>query len=307
MDEAEIQSQFVRWLAGRDGYEEVFIDPNGGAGALVDSIGLVAGRAVLIEFKRRVSASTVRYSQKSPSSIERKIRNALIDLFAGRILDGWARDTVPLVYVVAESIPISASVALRELLEERSQEWHFQYEFGQWDGTGFRSLAAGPLDSVAVVEWSNVVFPEMRWPGEKREPRRTLTELRQVAADRGVGALFDEMLVQARRLGLTVSCNRENLILRGRSTAKRRVCAVASIWPRDSGKDGLCVGTSVEGAAGVFEAEPAPLPGVAAAASGYLGERRFLRSSDQVAQYWTALSGKSVRPAVPGPPPAGTR
>ncbi len=302
MNEAEIQSQFVCWLTARNGYQEVFADPNGGAGALMDSIGQLSTsrRAVLIEFKRQVAASGVRYSPTMPSSIERKIRNSLQALYEGRILDDWARQQVPLVRVVAGRISESACRALKLLLEERAPQWHFEYEIGEWDGAGYRSLARGPVESIAVTEWQNVTFPEMPWPGEKRLPRRKLAELREVAATRGVVTLFDDMIRGARSHRLTLSCNRENLVLGGRANAESRFCRVASIWPGDSGTPGLCVGTSVEGSAAFFgvRTDPSMLPGTPAPIRGYLGERRFLATSGQILQYWTALTAGRVVDAL---------
>lgn len=299
MYEVEIQQQFVQWLTARDGYRELFNDPNGGAGATVDSIGFVGQRPVLIEFKRRVIDSAIRYSPIASTSIERKLRNSLQALYQGNLLELWKRDSVPLVLVVAGTVPVRERTTLKELLEQRAEEWRFEYEFGVWDGTAYCQLGSGPASPVVPGDWATVRFPEMPWPGAPRLPSRTLQELSEIAYERGAGLLFDEMIVQARQRGLGVSRNRDNLVLGRAPVGSKRRRAVCSIWPTDSDAHGLCVGTSNEGAATVFGrgSEPMRLPGVAAPPRGYLGDRRFLRSTEEIEAYWRLLTGSD--PASP--------
>jgi hypothetical protein len=284
MTEAEIQDQFVLWLKTK-GYEEYFRDPNGGAGAKMDSMGLLKDRPLLIEFKKRVDARGVRYSKSNPSSIERKVCNSLITLFGvPSVIPAWSRRTVPEVWVVAERFSKEATNALSAMLEKRSYEWYFKYKFGEWNGTSFASLGFGPARRVSVTQWGKVKFPLMPWPGQKRRPTRGLDEHRAIAVEMGVEVLFDEMLRHARRLSLPVSCHRGSINLGSPSAV--------GVWAVDSGAKGLCVATHLERAAQIFGGNAClnPLPGTAAPTRGYLGPRRFLISVGEVEEYWRTLA-----------------
>jgi hypothetical protein len=55
MDKQDIQKSFTDWLASTGGYLEEVSDPNGSAGALCHSLGMMKDKPILIEFKYSIT------------------------------------------------------------------------------------------------------------------------------------------------------------------------------------------------------------------------------------------------------------
>jgi hypothetical protein len=294
MDELEIQNGFVAWLATTRGYKEVFSDPNGGSGAKCDSIGFVAPTSgmqlpILIEFKTVIKKNQIAYSPNASSSIERKICESLRDLHSNKLECNWKKDLTPLVWIVAESIPTESRKLLCSMLVQRAQEWLFNYEFGEWSGTTYKSVGTLDIGSQSKTSFYHVQLPYWPWPGEKRELRSTIDDFRQIARAKGVGTLFDFMIKLARQNRLSMRCNRESLNLQALDSTTGKRVNIISIWPSDSGNKGLCIASNRLRIQSCFPVsdESNPCPGKPAESRGYLGERRYLSSERDITEYWS--------------------
>jgi len=294
MNELDIQTAFVRWLGNSRGYTEHFSDPNGGAGALCDSVGTIEERPLLIEFKSTVDPALVAYSADRGSSIERKVCNTLKRLHEGSLLPNWSKDTLPLVWIIAEVIRTEAQAELHRMLLDRSQAWSFVYEFGTWAGDEYAPLEKGPPIQPDIAKMQEVVLPDLPWPGERRLPRRHPDELRAIADARGVAPLFDQFMKQAEQLGLRTKCNRDSLNLQAETPNTSSRLNVISVWPTDSGEGGLCVAADRERLARCFPGfeTAAAAPCLQAPSRGYTGDRWYLRSDNEVATFWAWAAGQ---------------
>lgn len=137
MIEEEIERTFVEWLKASHGYREEFTDPNGGAGALVESAGFIGNIPHLIEFEVSIKESGITYESNRVSSIERKIRDSVERLHQERLVRKWNHKTLPLVWIIAEQITSGGKYMLKGLLESHSSEWCFVYKVGIWNGQSY--------------------------------------------------------------------------------------------------------------------------------------------------------------------------
>jgi len=298
MNEEQIQNSFVAWLERNCEYFESFSDPNGGAGAIFDSIGSINDVPVLIEFKCSITPSIIRYDANKPSSIERKIRNTLESLHCGSFLDGWEKNSIPRIWLVSEKISIESVEELNVLLRERSENWGFSYEFGTWSGKEYHSLGSGPSERIEISKLQNIDFsPAMPWPGDNRLPRRKIAEFQSIARQKGVADLFEHFLRLSDDVGLIVSCNRNNINLSAVDTESGKTIRVMGIWPADSNAQGLCVAADSERLDRCFPFRDNPgdqAPGTPTIDRGFLGSRSLLARTKDVNRYLAWATGPLV-------------
>jgi hypothetical protein len=294
MDEQEIQQSFTDWLTGTGGYLEELSDPNGGAGALCDSVGMIGDRPVLIEFKRAVTPSIVAYSSKKSSSLERKVRNTLEDLHNEKFLKHWNKATIPFVWIVAERISQDASDRLNTVLSERTEEWYFEYEFGVWSGVSYSQLGKGPDTPISPEQLRNVTFPSMPWPGENRSPKRNFDEFQNIARQQGAREIFDYLIDRVHQQGFSIEYNRSSMNIKAPGTNTKKKRNVIGIWPGDSNQKGLCVSADRKRLTECFpdsKVETCSSPGANAPAGGYLGPRVYLASPVEAKAFWEWATG----------------
>jgi hypothetical protein len=294
MNEQEIQESFTDWLASTGGYIEELSDPNGGAGALCDSVGMIGDRPVLIEFKRTVTPSIVAYSPEKSSSLERKVRNTLEDLHNEKFLKHWNKETVPLIWIVAERISQDAADMLNTVLSERTEEWCFEYEFGVWSGLAYSGLSKGPNTPVRPELLQSVSFPSMPWPGEKRSPKRNLDEFRNIARQQGAREIFDYLIDRVHQQGFSTEFHRNSINIKAPVPNTKKKHNVIGIWPGDSNQKGLCVSADRKRLAECFpdsKAKTCTSPGANAPAGGYLGPRVYLASHIEAKAFWEWATG----------------
>jgi len=290
MTEEEIQHTFLGWHSRINQYREEFTDPNGGAGALVDSAGFVGPVPHLIEFKVSVKSSGITYETSKVSSIDKKIRDSIEKLHQGRLLvTEWDRKSLPLIWIIAEEITGGARYALEGLLESRAAEWCFTYNAGLWDGHNYRDLLAGPRTSPALKSLEDLCLPPMPTGVVFRNPPRGLSEQGEIAGQRGILDLFDFALKMIQRTSLTMQSNRDSIMLRESSTN------VGAIWPVDSSpQNGLCVATHFDRLCNCFgvSINASSLPGIEAPKRGFLGPRRFLRTKEEIEKFFETITGR---------------
>jgi hypothetical protein len=288
MIEEEIQRTFVDWHSRAHQYREEFTDPNGGAGALVDSAGFVGQVPQLIEFKVSIKDSGVTYESNKVSSIERKIRDSIERLHQDRLLKTkWNRRSLPLVWIIAGEITSSGEDGLKGLLESRSSEWCFTYKVGLWDGRACKDLSAGPKANPVLKPLRDLNLPPMPSAPVFRNPPRGLSEQREVAHQRGVQQLFEFAVQEVQRASLIMQNNRDSIMLRTSSTN------VGAIWPVDSSRQkGLCIAAQFDRLQNRFGVviNASSLPGVEAPSRGFLGPRRFLRTKDEITRFFEAIT-----------------
>ena len=297
VDELEIQNSFVDWLKIEHLYSEVLSDPNGGAGAICDSIGMIDDVPVLIEFKCSINPSMIEYNPERGSSIERKIRNSLEMLHAGIFLTNWKKDSIPRIWLVAENISKTSVEKLDQLLAKRSREWGFLYEFGSWSGKEYFCLGDDYSNPIPIADLKNIAFdPKMPWPGENRMPRRDVAKFKSVATAQGVDETFGHFLNLAKVYSLSIKCNRNNLNLTALDSISGKPLNVIAIWPYDSGKQGLCVAADNDRLQQCFPNRnnlDTKAPGEPTSHRGFLGPRTLLGSIEDVKKYWVWVTGFS--------------
>lgn len=296
MKEEEIQEGFVKWLQERDGYVQARSDPNGGDGAICDSIGRIKEKPLLIEFKISITPSIIEYNTKTSTSIERKIRNSLWRLHNEKeFLAGWKKDSIPKIWVVAERINEQSIQILARLLSKRAQEWVFGYEFGVWNGSNYSCLGKGPPVDLPTTLLAEVRFHDMPWSGENRKPRNNLTAFKIKAKENGVGELLDYFLDYANRFGFTFKYNRESINLSHKASNSANRLNAIGIWPSDSsGKDGLCIASDEMRLSACFPKRnntDSRLFGKVAPNRGFINQRNFLANKDEIGCFWEWATG----------------
>lgn len=295
MDELQIQNSFVKWLECVHEYSEKFSDPNGGAGAVCDSIGTINDSPVLIEFKCSITPAMIEYSQKKASSIERKIRNSLEMLHEGNYLENWEKNSIPRIWVVAKTISTASVKELDRLLTKRSHDWGFFYEFGKWSGTKYSCLGDGPSKQILIDDLQKIDFsPPMPWPGDNRQPKRDLGKFDSIAVEQGVAETFRHFLSLAVSYGLSHQCNRENLNLKAIDSITGKPLNVIGIWPYHSGRQGLCVAAHNDRLQQCFPQRRnivVQAPGNPTNNRGFLGPCTLLESIDDVDDYFAWVTG----------------
>jgi len=295
MDESEIQESFIDWIVEEYKYTEVISDPNGGAGAICDSIGWIKKVPYLIEFKCKIIPSIIQYSRQKSSSIERKIQNTLKKLHAGDFLE-WNKESIPYIWLIAENINKEAIYELDCLLSKRSKDWCFQYEYGVWSGSKYICLKKGPTSPLSIVNLNNINFPPMEWPGENRKPRRNIETFKDIALKNQVSNLFNYLLDLIYSHNLSIKCNRESLNIVAFSKSEKIKINFMSIWPSDSGTYGLCIATDESLLQQCFPERNINIkkPGVPAKNRGFLGPRVFLKNIDEIKTYWEWATGIQI-------------
>lgn len=303
MDELQIQNSFVKWLENGYQYSEKFSDPNGGAGAICDSIGTINDAPVLIEFKCSITPLMIEYNPKKGSSIERKIRNSLEMLHKGSFLKNWKKDLIPRIWLVAETISTASVKELDRLLAKRSHDWGFLYEFGKWSGSEYSRLGEGLSKKITIDDLQNIGFyPPMPWPGENRLPKRDVAKFNSIAAERGVADTFSYFLCLSDLYGLSLQCNRDNLNLSAIDSISGKPLNVIGIWPYDSSEQGLCVAADNDRLQQRFPERSnigIHAPGNPTNNRGFLGPRTLLTSIDDVDDYFAWTTGIKPRGQIP--------
>jgi hypothetical protein len=293
--ELRIQNAFVDWLSKEKDYKEHVSDPNGGSGALMDSIGMVADQAVLIEFKYKLTLSGIRYSPEKTTSIERKICKTIERLYSNRLLPSWRPDSVPLIYVVAAEIGADARSLLRSLLEERSTDWCFAYNFGEWGSLGYRSFGEGPSDLPSSAAISDVRFQEMPAAKQNRQAPRTIDQLSAIAKTNLVGHLFDLFMELAAKSDSTYQCNLKNVLFEARSGSTGKSLNSIGLWPiKSSSQNGLLVTYTPKRLAECFSINSTVLekgPWKRAPMQGFLDKAVYLTNPEEVLDFWAAVTG----------------
>ena len=176
----------------------------------------------------------------------------------------------------------SALDGLRTTCERRAREWGFDWEFWLWTGTHVETIAAGGapiLDQAgSPPNWAEIPIPLLRATGGRAVARK-IEELRIMAAERGVGALFERFLTAAATSGYGLKPGRICLSATRKRFAGRDTAVVVSAYLDHSSPGRLAVGFVKEW----FDVEPTDLPGTPSPGHFYyLNEDRFFIAHDEI-------------------------
>lgn len=207
--EKRFQLAVVDWLSRHRGYVELFGDVEA-TGARVDSAGMRAGRALLIEFKLHVSLPMVRHADDRPGTLESKLAGVLSALYrknpdplSTAVNGTWDRSELPVFVIAAKSYSEEAERELTVLLSERADEWRFDWEV--WKGCPPLLIKAGAARaSNRSRDYDTIDIPNLIGRVD-RPSRRTVVELGEVAATHGAGELFEYFVARVHEEGYRAS------------------------------------------------------------------------------------------------------
>ncbi len=282
-----LQLQALAWLEAHRGYVGCFSDEEG-RGARMDAAGRLGDRLVLIETKAR-AADLLTVGPDDADQMECKVSATLTALYRGletpltrAAAEIWDRRRRPLIALLAGDWSPSARGGLGTTCERRAREWGFDWEFWLWTGTHVETIAAGGapiLDQAgSPPNWAEIPIPLLRATGGRAVARK-IEELRIMAAERGVGALFERFLTAAATSGYGLKPGRICLSATRKRFAGRDTAVVVSAYLDHSSPGRLAVGF----VKGWFDIEPTDLPGTPSPQHFYyLNDDRFFIALDEI-------------------------
>lgn len=286
-EERKVQLPAIEWLKKHWGYEEIISAEEDDAwGAPIDSVGLMAGRTLLIEVKVAVSGGSVRHHPTRPSSIESKISRTLSALFNGgdrynlpAIRQIWD-PTHPLVFVLlARDFTGGGLEEAKDVLKRRSFEWRFDYGIWQWTGKEVRKLSDGQLTpSPRLEEYKELRIPSLVGKSARSRPP-SLAVHREEAARRGSLDIFDYAVRLAGDLGYKINTTGGGITLVANGKTRKRESSIGIFVTKSSKHNGMIFGFMSERS----EMEWNQLPGRPAPKVGvYSMPYRYIRPVEEV-------------------------
>lgn len=223
-DEERIHADAVEWLAAHRGFEMAFEDPDEATGARLDLIGTIAGQPCFAEVKVECVPSTVpQLERKFASALHGHGDPAASHPMLEAMRSVWDGRSPPLIAVIASRYSAEGLSRLLQMMEQRSAQWHVDYEVWEWRDGALQTIAQrlSPDRGRAVETRVDAIAA----PRSNRKTPPTLDELARFADSRGIGELYrnavacalDQGLKPARRnasLTLTNRTNGEQLSLR---------------------------------------------------------------------------------------------
>lgn len=286
--EKHLQLASVERLKADLEYQELFDDVEA-TGARVDSVGLVAGRLWLIEYKVTVSAQMVRFAPTKGSCLESKISGTLGPLYRrenDRLAETcnrvWDRTNVPVFAIVAKSFSEAAIGELASLYAQRGEEWYFELKALQWNGErhsiAFEGKPSGPIepDDYHLCTIEALIG---------RQPRRKNMNLANAlvrAEAQGVGYLFAAFVEQARCFGIKLKPQIDSVS--GSKTGGEPARILGCYFDKSSATEGLLVGFHQ----GAFQ-DHAMAIGAPSPIAGFMNTNRYLRTVEEVSELFAAI------------------
>jgi len=282
-----LQLQALAWLEAHRGYAGCFSDEES-RGARMDAAGRLGDKLVLIETKVR-AADLLTVGPDDADQVECKVSATLTALYRGletpltrAAAEIWDRRRRPLIALLAGDWSPSALDGLRTTCERRAREWGFDWEFWLWTGTHVETIAAGGapiLDQAgSPPNWAEIPIPLLRATGGRAAARK-IEELRIMAAERGVAALFERFLTAAATSDYGLKPGRICLSATRKRFAGQDTAVVVSAYLDHSSPGRLAVGFVKEW----FDVEPTDLPGTPSPGHFYyLNEDRFFIAHDEI-------------------------
>lgn len=294
-EERKVQQPAIEWLKKHWGYEEVISAEEDDAwGAPIDSVGLMGGRTLLIEFKVAVCGGSVRHHPNRPSSIESKISRTLSGVFNGvrrynlpAIRQIWDR-THPLVFVLlARDFTDGGLAEAKDVVKRRSSEWLFDHGIWQWTGKEVRKLDEGQLNPPPRVEdYNELRIPLLVGKSARIRPP-SLAVHREEAARRGLSDMFDYAVRRAGELGYEINTTGSGITLVGKGKNRKRESSIGIFVTKSSQHRGMIFRLTTD----PTELQSNQLPGRPAPKVGkYSQAYRYLRTIDEVEIALTMLA-----------------
>jgi len=288
--------QFAPWFTRTRGYIEKFEDTDTSGADPVDSAGFIDNQTVLIEFKHSISPKEVRYLGSTGSSIEKKIRTVLHNLYQDnndrvtQSLKGWDLDHEPLFILVVNRMSDTVVTLLNELLIQHGPEWHFGYEVIRWHGDHGETIMTCPPKPVPRGVLQEIVFPQMPSTALPRKPNMPIDTLCTTLESAGLDSHIKAMLKKLKEFDGRISGGGARHV--NFSFPKISGSAIG-IWPDLSNTEkGLCVAYWPEGLERRFGStiSQQTLPGIEGPRMGHLGGVRFLKTESVVVDFWDCIT-----------------
>jgi len=275
--EKGIQLDAVAYLTSCFGYRELFSDAEA-TGARIDSAGLLAGRLHLIEVKPVIASNIVEHRDDRPGSLESKIAGALRQLYRGEpgpgrtLAAAWTRETRPVIGFIAGRCTEDGRAALQAVLERRAPEWAFDYRVWHWrDGRLDELFGADHPEPMSPTAYDSISVPHLI--GRRaRASAPALADLRRLASERGVAALFDALLAGIVNRRLAVKRTQSGVSVHRRQKAGVLSPALLGAYLPPSRQGALNVGFVPEW----LGLDGAQLPGSPAPRAGFMNTNRFV-------------------------------
>lgn len=300
--EKHIQLGFLEWYTKNNGYIEKIDDIEGFKGSPMDSIGFIGDRPILIEFKHLISAKMVFHDDSPASSLELKIVRALKSLyereetcFAGA-MSSWNKKTVPMIVIIAKSISTGALEKLKAFDKSYSSAWQFSLALYEWDGrTGTLCYENIISDSTFTARLPDL--PKIKAIAPTRPKGLCVDDVRRLLEEKALSSVFDAFLHYLLKLEGKADPGKyqSNLNFKLMDAKAGKFLTVAGVWPYQSNSEkGLLFSyntNNLEQVLGATKELFYNLPGVDGPIVGYQNSHRYLRSVEEVNQFWNALSG----------------
>ena len=295
--EEELTRMFMPWFSNARNYEEKFEDTDTSGSDPVDSAGFIKNQTVLIEFKDSLSPKEVRYEGSKGSSIEKKIRTVLNNLYQNnndnvtKELNGWNRGQEPHFILVANRLSDNVLSLSKSMLEESSGKWHFGYEIIVWNGSSGETLLYSPPKSVPENLLESIRFPDMPSTALPRSKAMSVNKCIEIMEKKNLKELVDFMVEIVNEYG-----GKKNGSSNGNinfSFPPKIDRAVIGIWPMESNEEnGILVTYWLEGLKrrfGLEDYDDNHLPGVKGPRKGHLGASRYFKTIGEISEFWKIM------------------
>lgn len=300
--EEEIANKFTEWFQSEFSYEQKLDDIETRYADPVDSAGFIEKDVVLIEFKDILSAGSIYYEGSKGSSIEKKLRTVLYNLYNNvndRVtlaLSGWDRSRTPLFILAANSISKEAQKKLKNMLDDRSVDWKFDYIVYLW-GDDYPSIIFEKRNVTTDMAGINdIEFPDMPSTAPKRSEKISIDDLMAIANKNSISEILDNFLDKLNSYKPVIKLNIKNVNFAFPSRNNGSRDSVLGLWPEYFSMDnGILVSYSPKGLAKCFnlnEDYEKQFVGKKGPDVDFLGARLFLKTIEDIKFFWKVLESK---------------
>lgn len=295
--EKALTQQFIPWFTKTRNYIEKYDDADTRGGDPVDSAGFIDNKTVVIEFKYSISPKEVRYIGSAGSSIEKKIRTVLDNLYhdhndrVTRSLKGNDFGHEPLFILVVNRLSDDVLQLLKQMLIELRPQWRFGYEIIKWNDDHGETLLYSSPKKVPEDLLRTIQFSTMPSTAPKRSRQMSIENCCAIMESKGLGSLVDIMLEKVQEIGGREKRGPKNNV--NFSFPPEVTTSALGFWPNDSdAENGMLITYNLSRLQERFgrPISDEALPGIRGPRKGLLGWSRFLRSRSEIMKFWECIS-----------------
>jgi len=291
--------KFLVWFNKKYSYQEKLIDLETRYADPVDSAGYIDQNVILIEFKHTLSAGQIDYQGSKGSSIEKKIRTALYQLYnnipsrLSRAISICKDSKPPLFILAANSISSNAIEKLRNMLSKRAMEWNFNYQVILHNSDIPKIILENYECKAFQNDLHNIFFEDMPSTAPKRRKKITIPKLMDSINIVGMREVLELFMKKADSHGGKLKPNIKNVNYSFPYKNSGRSDSVLGIWPSESSQNlGLCITLSpkeLDHCFGFGADKSVSMLGKIGPNPGYLGACIYVKSKDEVFNFWNEL------------------